>query len=91
MAHLDEVLPGRIHRVLYEEMVNDSEATIRRLLEYCGLPFEPACLTFWRNDRSVRTASADQVRQPIFTDGLDQWRNYEPSLGELKSALNYTE
>jgi hypothetical protein len=90
MAHFDTVLPGRIHRVHYEDMVKDSESTIRRLLDYCGLPFEPACLTFWLNNRSVRTASAEQVRQPIFTDGLDQWRHYEPWLDELKAALGET-
>ncbi len=90
MAHFDTVLPGRIHRVHYEDMVKDSESTIRRLLDYCGLPFEPACLTFWLNNRSVRTASAEQVRQPIFTDGLDQWRHYEPWLDKLKAALGET-
>jgi tetratricopeptide (TPR) repeat protein len=87
MTHFDDALPARIHRVDYEDMVNDSERTIRRLLDYCGLSFEPACLTFWLNNRSVRTASADQVRRPIFTDGLDQWRHYESWLDELKSAL----
>ena len=87
MKHFDTVLPGRIHRVHYEDMVQDSEGTIRRLLEHCGLALEPACLTFWLNSRSVRTASAEQVRQPIFTDGLDQWRHYEPWLDGLKSAL----
>ena len=87
MEHYDVVLPGRVHRLQYEQMVADSEGTIRHLLDYCRLPFEPACLTFWLTDRSVRTASAEQVRQPIFTDGLDQWRNFEPWLGELKVAL----
>ena len=90
MDHFDAVLPGRVHRVQYEQMVADSEATIGELLAYCRLPFEPACLTFWLNERSVRTASADQVRQPLFTDGLDQWRNFEPWLDELKVALGGT-
>jgi hypothetical protein len=87
MEHFDTVLPDRIHRVHYEDMVQDSEATVRRLLDHCGLAFEPSCLTFWLNDRSVRTASAEQVRQPIFTEGLDQWRHFEPWLDELKLAL----
>jgi tetratricopeptide (TPR) repeat protein len=87
MAHFDEVLPGVVHRVIYEEMVADPEAEIRRLLDYCGLPFEPACLAFHETKRAVRTASSEQVRQPIFKDGVDQWRHYEPWLGELKAAL----
>ena len=64
MAHFDEVLPGRIHRVIYETMVDDTEAEVRRLLDYCGLPFEEQCLRFFENDRPVRTASSEQVRQP---------------------------
>jgi tetratricopeptide (TPR) repeat protein len=87
MAHFDDVAPSKIHRVLYESMVGDTEAEIRRLLDYCGLPFEVGCLRFHENDRAVRTASSEQVRQPIFRDGLDQWRNYEPWLGPLKAAL----
>ncbi len=87
MAHFDEVLPGRVHRVIYEDMVEDTEAEVRRLLAYCGLPFEEACLRFHENDRAVRTASSEQVRRPIFREGLDQWRNYEPWLGPLKAAL----
>ncbi len=87
MAHFDEVLPGRIHRVLYERMVDDPEDEVRRLLDYCGLPFEAKCLQFYQNDRAVRTASSEQVRQPIFRDGVDQWRNFEPWLGPLKAAL----
>jgi tetratricopeptide (TPR) repeat protein len=87
MDHFDAALPGRIHRVMYEDMVADTEAEIRRLLAYCGLAFEPACLRFWETDRAVRTASSEQVRQPIFRAGLDQWRHYEPWLGPLKRAL----
>ncbi|MDB5482686.1 MAG: hypothetical protein JWO83_3739 [Caulobacteraceae bacterium] len=87
MAHFDAVLPGRIHRVIYEDMVDDTEAEVRRLLDYCGLPFEVACLKFHENDRAVRTVSSEQVRQPIFRQGLDQWRHFEPWLGPLKEAL----
>ena len=87
MAHFDAVLPGRIHRVIYENMVADPEAEVRALLAYCGLPFEAACLKFHENDRAVRTASSEQVRRPINTDGLDQWRNFEPWLDPLKAAL----
>jgi len=87
MAHFDQVLPGRVHRVVYETMVDDTEAEVRRLLDYCGLPFEERCLRFFENDRPVRTASSEQVRQPIFREGLDHWRNFEPWLGPLKTAL----
>ena len=87
MAHFDDVLPSKIHRVFYESMVEDTEAEIRRLLAYCGLPFEDGCLRFHENERAVRTASSEQVRQPIYRDGLNQWRNYEPWLGPLKAAL----
>jgi tetratricopeptide (TPR) repeat protein len=87
MAHFDTVLPGRVHRVFYESMVEDTENEVRRLLEYCGLPFEPGCLRFYENERDVRTASSQQVRQPIYRGGLDQWRHYEPWLGPLKTAL----
>ena len=90
MAHFDEVLPGCIHRVIYEDLVADTESEIRRLLDYCGLPFEEACLKFYENDRSVRTVSSEQVRRPIFRDGIDQWRHYEPWLGPLKLVLGPT-
>ena len=90
MAHFDAVLPGRIHRVIYERMVDDPEAEVRRLLDYCGLPFEAGCLRFHENDRAVRTASSEQVRQPIYTDGVDHWRNYEPWLDPLKATLGAT-
>jgi tetratricopeptide (TPR) repeat protein len=87
MAHFDEVLPGRIHRVIYERMVEDTEAEVRDVLAYCGLPFEPGCLRFYENERAVRTASSEQVRQPIYRDGVDQWRHYEEWLDPLKLAL----
>ncbi len=87
MAHFDAVLPGRVHRVYYEAMVEDTEAQVRKLLDYCGLPFEPQCLRFYENTRAVRTASSEQVRQPIFREALEQWRHYEPWLAPLKDAL----
>ena len=87
MAHFDAVLPGRVHRVFYENMVADPEREIRALLDYCGLPFEENCLRYYENDRAVRTASSEQVRQPIFTEAVEQWRNYEEWLGPLKAAL----
>lgn len=87
MAHYDTVLPGRVHRVIYEQLVDDTEAEVRRLLDYCGLPFEDGCLRFFENARPVRTASSEQVRQPIYRDGVDHWRHYEPWLEPLKNAL----
>jgi len=87
MAHFDHLLPGRVHRVIYERMVEDTEAEVRRLLDYCGLPFEDDCLRFYENDRAVRTASSEQVRQPIYRDALDQWTNYRPWLEPLQRAL----
>jgi len=90
MRHFDAVLPGRVHRVLYEQVVDDMEGEVRRLLHYCNLPFDDACLRFFANDRAVRTASSEQVRQPIYRDSLDQWRSYEPWLGPLKSVLGST-
>ena len=87
MRHFDAVAPGAVHRVIYEDMVEDTEGEVRRLLDYCGLTFEPACLRFHDNQRAVRTASSEQVRRPIYREGLDQWRRYEPWLGPLKAAL----
>jgi hypothetical protein len=87
MAHFDEVLPGRIHRVIYERTVEDTEGEVRRLLDYCGLPFEAGCLRFFENERPVRTASAEQVRRPIYREGIEQWRHYEPWLGPLVETL----
>ena len=87
MDHWDAVLPGRVHRVQYEEMVADTEAQIRALLEYCELDFEEQCLRFYETDRSIRTPSAEQVRKPIYKEGLEQWRNFEAHLDPLKEAL----
>ena len=87
MRHFDQALPGRVHRVIYEDMVEDTEGEVRRLLEHCGLPFEDACLRFYENGRAVRTVSSEQVRRPIFRDGVEQWRNFEPWLDPLKAAL----
>ena len=87
MEHWNRVLPGKVHRVDYESAVADTEAEVRKLLAHCGLEFEPACLEFHRTERSVRTASSEQVRQPIYTSAVDQWRNYEAHLGPLARAL----
>ncbi|MFY8209592.1 MAG: tetratricopeptide repeat-containing sulfotransferase family protein [Caulobacter sp.] len=87
MAHFDAVLPGRVHRVIYEQMIADPEAQIRALLEHCGLPFEEACLSPHENDRAVRTASSEQVRRPIFKDAVEHWQKFESYLGPLKQAL----
>ena len=87
MAHYDSVLPGRVHRVFYERMIADTGTEVRALLEFCGLPFEAQCLRFYENERAVRTASSQQVRKPIFRDGLEQHRNYEPWLAPLVQAL----
>jgi tetratricopeptide (TPR) repeat protein len=87
MAHFDAVLPGRIYRVCYEDVVRDLEGEVRRLLDYCGLPFEQECLRFHENRRIVATVSSEQVRQPLYTEGVTQWRNFEPWLGPLKQAL----
>jgi tetratricopeptide (TPR) repeat protein len=88
MQHWDEVLPRKVLRMQHEEVVADLEGSVRRLLEYCGLPFEAGCLEFWKTERNVRTASSEQVRRPIFKEGLDQWRNFEPWLGALREALS---
>jgi hypothetical protein len=87
MAHFDEALPGRVHRVIYERLVADTETEVRRLLDFCGLPYEESCLRFYDNERAVRTASSEQVRQPIYREGIDHWRHFEPWLEPLKSAL----
>ena len=87
MRHWDRVLPGRVLRVFYEDVVEDLEGNVRRILEFSGLEFEPGCVEFYKTERSVRTASSEQVRQPIFREGLAQWRNYEPWLGLLKDGL----
>ena len=87
MAHFDQMQPGAIHRILNERLIDDPEGEVRRMLDYLGLPFDPACLEFHRNTRAVSTPSAEQVRRPINRDGVDYWRRYEPWLGPLKSAL----
>jgi predicted Zn-dependent protease len=87
MRHWDQALPGRVLRVQHEDVVDDLEGSVRRLLDHCGLPFEAACVEFHKTQRSVRTPSSEQVRQPIFRDSLDQWTKYDPWLGPLKSAL----
>jgi tetratricopeptide (TPR) repeat protein len=87
MDHWDEVLPGRVHRVQYEHIVDDTEASIRALLDYCGLDFEEQCLRFYETQRAIRTPSAEQVRQPVYKEGLEHWRNYEKHLDPLKEAL----
>jgi tetratricopeptide (TPR) repeat protein len=87
MRHWDSVLPGRILRVHHEDLVEDLEGSVRRILDYCGLAFEPACVEFHKTQRSVRTASSEQVRLPIFRESLDQWKHFEPWLGPLREAL----
>ncbi len=87
MAHFDSVLPGAVCRVIYEDLIEDAEGEVRRLLEHCGLPFEAACLKFHENARPVRTVSSEQVRRPIYRDGLEQWRAYAAWLDPLKTAL----
>ena len=87
MEHWDRVLPGRVLLVHHEDVVDDLAGSVRRILEHCELPPEPACLTFYRTERSIRTASSEQVRQPIFREGLDQWRHFEPWLKPLREAL----
>ena len=87
MNHWDRVLPGVVLRVEHETVVDDLEGSIRRLLEYCGLSFEAECLAYHETARSVNTASSEQVRRPIYREGLDQWRNYEPWLQPLRDAL----
>ncbi|WP_210432179.1 tetratricopeptide repeat-containing sulfotransferase family protein [Iodidimonas gelatinilytica] len=87
MDHWDRVLPGKILRVQHEDVVEDLDGQVRRILDFCGLDFEPACVEFHKTNRSVRTASSEQVRRPISTKGLEQWRHFEPHLGALKKAL----
>ncbi len=91
MEHWDRVLPGYVLRVQHEDVVADLEGQVRRMLDFLGLPFEQACLNYHETERNVRTPSSEQVRQPIFTDSLDQWRRFEPFLAPLKSALGIEE
>lgn len=87
IAHFDRVLPGKIHRVIYENMVADPETEVRKLLDYLGLPFEEGCLRFYETKRTVLTPSSEQVRRPITSDAVDYWRNFEPWLGPLIQSL----
>tara|TARA_A100001037_G_scaffold145772_1_gene131677 strand:- start:3944 stop:5938 length:1995 start_codon:yes stop_codon:yes gene_type:complete len=87
MDHWDEVLPGFVLRVQHEDVVADLESQVRRMLDFCGLPFEEACIRYYETERNVRTPSSEQVRQPIFTQALEQWRHYEPWLDPLKESL----
>jgi Sulfotransferase family len=87
MRHWDTVLPGRVLRVHHEDVVDDLEGSVRRILDFCELEFEPGCVEYHKTSRSIRTASSEQVRQPIYREGLDQWKNFEPWLGPLKEAL----
>ncbi|KPP83161.1 MAG: TPR domain protein [Oceanicaulis sp. HLUCCA04] len=87
MDHWDRVLPGEVLRVIHEDVVDDIEGQVRRILDFCGLPFEQACVDFHKTRREVRTASSEQVRQPLYRSGLEQWKAFEPFLDPLKNAL----
>jgi tetratricopeptide (TPR) repeat protein len=87
MAHWDDALPGKILRIRHEDLVHDLESNVRRILDFCGLEFEPGCIEFHKTRRTIHTASSEQVRQPINREGVDQWRRYEPWLGPLRVAL----
>jgi tetratricopeptide (TPR) repeat protein len=87
MRHWDRVLPGRVLRMQHEDVVDGLAGSVRRMLDFCGLEFEPQCIEFHKTERSVRTASSEQVRQPLFREGLDQWKHFEPWLEPLKRAL----
>jgi tetratricopeptide (TPR) repeat protein len=87
MQHWNQVLPGKVLRIQHEDIVEDLEGNVRRILEYCGLEFEPACLEFHKTRRRVHTVSSEQVRRPLNRDGVDHWRHFEPWLGPLRSAL----
>ena len=89
MDHLNKVLPNKILSVQYEDLVADLDNQVRRILDYCGLPFEQNCIEFYKSKRAVKTPSAEQVRQPIYKEGLDYWKNYEPYLGDLAKNLKY--
>jgi hypothetical protein len=87
MDHWHEVMPGAVLDVEYEDVVGDLETQVRRILDYCGLPFEEACLNFHQTERSVKTASSEQVRQPIYSGSVNLWKNYAPYLSELIEVL----
>jgi tetratricopeptide (TPR) repeat protein len=88
MKHWHRVLPGKVLDVHYEDTVGDLEAQVRRILAHCGLPFEDACLRFHETQRAVRTASSEQVRQPLYTRALGTWRRYEKHLGPWREELD---
>ena len=87
MQHWDEAMPGRIHRVVYEDLVEDAETTVRALLDFCGLRFEQSCLEFHKTERSIATPSSEQVRQPLNRKSLDRWTHYRPWLAALENSL----
>ena len=87
MTHWDAVLPGQVLRIQYEEVVQDLESQVRRLLDFCGLPFESSCVQFHETKRSVRTASSEQVRQPIYSGSVQTWKRFESHLESLKDIL----
>jgi|TARA_B110000977_G_scaffold96983_1_gene127816 tetratricopeptide (TPR) repeat protein len=89
MDHWNSILPGEILSLNYEDLINDFEPSVDRILDYCNLPFEQSCLEFYKSKRSVKTPSAEQVRQPIYRSGMDHWKNYEPFLDDLKNNLTY--
>ena len=89
MNHWNKVLPGKILSVQYEDLVGDLENSVRRILDYCELPFEQDCVEFYKSKRAVKTPSAEQVRQPIYKQGLDYWKNFEPFLSDLSNDLKY--
>jgi hypothetical protein len=87
MDHIDQVQPGAVHRVINEQLIEDTEGEVRRMLGYIGVPYDPACLDFHKTKRAVQTPSAEQVRRPINREGIGRWKHYEPWLGPLKAAL----
>ena len=87
MCWFEEMQPGAVHRVVNERLIDDPEGEVRRLLDYVGVPFDPACLQFHKTERAIRTPSAEQVRRPINREGVDYWRHYEPWLDDLKESL----
>ena len=89
MDHWNKVLPNQILSINYEDVVNNFEESVNKILEYCEIPFENECLEFYKSKRSVKTPSAEQVRQPIYKSGMDYWKNYETYLDELKNNLKY--
>ena len=87
MDHWHAVLPSKVLDVRYEDVVTDLEGQVHRMLDFLELPFEDSCLRFWETDRAINTASSEQVRQPLYTKGLDFWRHYETELDELIDQL----